>query len=226
MKSIAANDHDLRAALTRHGIELPDDQIERLDRYARLLWDWNTRLNLTRHTTYDKFVGRDLLDALQIAPLLETAERVLDVGSGGGAPGIPLAIVRPDVHVALCEAVGKKARVLAQIVEALGLPIPVFAARVQDVLVDHDFDTLVARAVGPLWKVLSWLAPHWGQFNRVLFVKGPKWLEERGEARHRGMLRGLSISRKASYPLAGTESESVILEVRPADSHPSARGDR
>jgi 16S rRNA (guanine527-N7)-methyltransferase len=204
----------LRAALGRHRIELPDAQVELLDRYVRLLWQWNETLNLTRHTTYDKFVGRDCCDALELCRLLETGERVLDVGTGGGLPGVILAIVRPDVAVSLCDSVGKKARALEQIVRQLGLDTPVYAARVQDLLVDHHFDTLIVRAVGPLWKVLSWLAPHWGQFERVLLIKGPKWIEERNEARHRGVLRGLRLSRVGSYPLSGTESQSVILEAR------------
>jgi len=55
-----------------------------LERYATRLWDWNTRLNLTRHTTYEKFVSRDLIDSLQLSQLLEPDERVLDVGTGGG----------------------------------------------------------------------------------------------------------------------------------------------
>lgn len=206
---------DLRAALARYGVSLEDEPIDLLGRYARLLWDWNAKINLTRHTDYDKFVGRDVVDALAVADLIETGERVLDVGTGGGVPGVILAIARPDIRVALCDSIGKKARVVEQIVAELGLDAPVYAARVQDVLAEREFDTLVARAVGPLWKMLSWLGDSWGRFDRLLLIKGPKWGEERNEARHRGLLRELSVRRRAGYHLAGTESEGVILEVRP-----------
>src|SRR5436189_2404112 len=107
----------LAAALARHGIELPAAQVERLDRYCRLLWDWNTKLNLTRHTDNEKFVGRDLVDSLQLASHLRAEEEVLDVGTGGGVPGVVLAILRPDLKVALCDSVGKKARAVESIVK-------------------------------------------------------------------------------------------------------------
>lgn len=208
----------LAAALDRHGITLEAEQIEQLDRYARQLWDWNSRINLTRHTDYERFVSRDLRDVQALADLLETGEHVLDMGSGGGVPGIPLAIVRPDITVALCDSVAKKARVVGEIVIALGLEIPVHNLRAEQVVEEHDVDTIVARAVGPLEKILRWVGPHWDRFNRLLLIKGPSWTEERQAARERGLLRGLELRRKVSYPLAGTESEGVVLEVRRLES--------
>lgn len=205
----------LSLALVRHGLSLPPEQVVLLNRYCRLLWDWNEKLNLTRHTDYEKFVARDLMDSLALAEQLARGERVLDVGTGGGVPGVVLAIVRPDLHVELCESVGKRAKVVESIVVELGLAVPVHHAPVQSVLAARSFDALVARAVAPLAKVLSWLAPHWGQCGRLLIVKGPKWVQERGEARHRGLLRALELRRVKSYPLAGTPSESVVLAISP-----------
>jgi len=77
----------LQAALDEQALSLPPEQVERLDQYCRLLWEWNSRLNLTRHTDYRKFVARDLIDSLAFAEFLSTGERVLDVGTGGGVPG-------------------------------------------------------------------------------------------------------------------------------------------
>src|SRR6187401_3195731 len=91
----------LSAALARHGLTLPAEQVAQLDRYCRLLWEWNDKLNLTRHTDYEKFVSRDLIDSLELAKLLRPGEEVLDVGTGGGVPGIVLAILRPDLKVTL-----------------------------------------------------------------------------------------------------------------------------
>jgi 16S rRNA (guanine527-N7)-methyltransferase len=211
-------DDTLAAALVRHGIALEHEQVELLDRYARLLWDWNTRINLTRHTDFERFVGRDLRDVMALAELLEAGEHVLDMGTGGGVPGVPLAIVRPDITVLLSESVGKKARAVGEIVAALGLPIAVYNRRAEEIVEVENVDTIVARAVGPLEKILTWLGPHWDRFNRLLLVKGPSWSEERQAARHRGLLRGLELRRKVSYPLAGTESEGVVLEVRREES--------
>jgi 16S rRNA (guanine527-N7)-methyltransferase len=205
----------LQAALQRHAIELPPEQVEHLDRYCKLVWDWNTKINLTRHTDYEKFVSRDLVDTLELSKLLAEGEEVLDVGSGGGVPGVLLAILRPDLHLALCESVGKKAAVLEQIVRGLDLPTPIYACRAEHLLGDFRFDAIVARAVGPLWKMLKWFEPHWLYIGRLLAVKGPKWPEERGEARHRGYMGKLNLRTAASYPLAGTKSDSVILKIWP-----------
>ncbi|MCE5301564.1 MAG: 16S rRNA (guanine(527)-N(7))-methyltransferase RsmG [Planctomycetaceae bacterium] len=209
-----ATEDNLNEAMARHQIELPRPQVERLDRYCRLLWDWNAKLNLTRHTDYEKFVARDLIDSLAIAQFLEPGETVLDVGTGGGVPGVLLAIVRNDLRVSLCESIGKKARAVADIVQQLGLATPVLNARVQEVLAAERFDTLVIRAVARLKKLLEWLRPHWNAFDRLLILKGPSWLDERGEARHYGLLHDLALRKLTSYPLPGTDSESVLLQIR------------
>ena len=208
-------DDNLAAAMARHQIELPAAQVALLTRYCELLWDWNTKLNLTRHTDYEKFVARDLIDSLAFAQFLAPAEKVLDVGSGGGVPGVVLAIVRGDLQISLSESVAKKARVLADIVARLGLPTPVVHARAEDILTEQRFNTLVVRAVARLKKLLEWFRPHWGAFDRLLVLKGPSWVEERGEARHYGLMHDLALRKLFSYPLPGTESESVLLQISP-----------
>lgn len=208
---------NLAAALVRHHIELAEEQVELLDRYCQALWSWNEKLNLTRHTDYEKFVARDVVDSLALEPFLDSGARVLDVGTGGGVPGIVLAISRPDLDVSLCDSVAKKAKVVEEIVRELGLPVRVFHAPAQEVVVRAEFDVLVARAVAPLAKLLVWFKGQWGRFDRLLVIKGPAWVEEREAAREAGLFRGLALRKLASYPLAGTESESVVLSIRRAE---------
>ena len=214
---------DLAAAMAEHGIELPDEQVAQLERYCGLLWDWNSRLNLTRHTDYPRFVARDLVDSLAFAEFLQSGERILDVGTGGGVPGVVLAIVRPDLDVALAESVAKRARAVADIVERLGLDVPVHATRAEDLLGRWRCNTLVVRAVAGLAKLLRWLRPQWESFDRLLVVKGPAWIEERGEARHAGLLRNMALRKLKSYPLPGTDSESVVLQICPKERMLDAR---
>ncbi len=206
----------LEEALMRHNItSLSPRQLELLDRYCRLLWDWNEKINLTRHTTYDKFVARDMIDSLAISRQLAADEDILDFGTGGGVPGIVLAVLRPDISVSLCDSVGKKARVVAQIVEELGLDLDVHNAPGQDLLADGLHDTIVTRAVAALPKLLTWVAPHWVSFHRMLVVKGPAWVEERREARRLGMFQDLQLRKLDEYRLPGADHPSVVLEIKP-----------
>lgn len=208
---------NLAEVINQHRIALPEPQVRLLERYCALLWDWNTKLNLTRHTDYQKFVARDLVDSLTFAEFLEPKERILDVGTGGGVPGVVLAIVRPDLDVSLCESVRKRARAVADIVARLGLSVPVYPVRAEQLLADHRFNTLVIRAVARLAKLLAWFRPHWHHFDRMLVLKGPAWVEERAEARHRGYMADLALRKLASTPLPGTQSESVLLQICPKE---------
>jgi 16S rRNA (guanine527-N7)-methyltransferase len=205
----------LAEALAAHAIALPPEQLARLDAYRALLWEWNAKLNLTRHTDYETFVIRDVVDSLELAKLIPPQAKVLDVGTGGGVPGVIIAIMRPDLHVELCESVAKRAKVVAEIVATLELPIPVYNARAEDLLGDAQFDIVVARAVAPLAKMLAWFADCWPGIGQLLLIKGTRWTEERGEARHRGVLKPLELRVAATYLTPVTGAENVILRIWP-----------
>ena len=165
-------------------------------------------------------MSRDVADAAAIGLQLARGEHVLDVGTGGGVPGALLAILRPDLRVELCDSVAKKARAVREIVEETGLSLPVHEAAGQAVVKaaaarGERFDTLVVRAVAPLVKLLSWFEPIAGDFGRLLVVKGPRWEEEKGEARHKGFAKKVTVRRIAAWPIRGSDNESVLLEIRP-----------
>jgi 16S rRNA (guanine527-N7)-methyltransferase len=205
---------ELKEQLAAHQIPVADDKIEQLDLYRQLLWSWNERMNLTRHTTMEKFVGRDVADSYELTKLLEQGERVLDIGTGGGVPGIVVAILRPDLSVSVCDSTQKKARAAEAIVADLGVPIRVYPNRAEEILEITTFDTLVARALAPLAKVLGWLRPHLDAFDRLLMIKGRSWVDERSEARQAGLMRGLQLRKAATYVAPGSGAESVILSIR------------
>lgn len=215
----------LRDVLLRQEFSFAPEIIEQLERFCHALWQWNEKINLTRHLDYDRFVSRDVMDSWQLVQLMEPGEVVLDVGSGGGVPGLVMAILRPDLSFSVCESVGKKARVLEDLVKQLKLPVPVYAARAEAVLEKHRFTTLTARAVGSIRKMCQSLDGHWPAIGRLLLVKGPGWVEERGEARHFGLLKSLELRKLASYPMPGTDSESVILQLRPRDRNSTSDSD-
>jgi 16S rRNA (guanine527-N7)-methyltransferase len=197
---------------------LAAEQVELLEKYCRLLWDWNEKLNLTRHTDYEKFVARDVVDSLQLAALIESGERVLDVGTGGGVPGIILAITRSDLDVVLCESMAKKAKAVSDIVKRLDLNVRVYHSRAEAILQDEHFDTLVIRAVAPLDKLMTWFKPVRGSFDQMLVIKGPAWTAERAKARERQLHKVFNLRKEAEYKIPGTEVESVVLRIWPQDA--------
>lgn len=209
----------LQDALSKYQINLVPEQIHLLDQYCRLRWEWNQRMNLTRHDTYDQFVARDVVDSLSFARCLQPDEVILDVGTGSGVPGVVLSILRPDLQVFLSETVSKRARAVADIVSQLGLKIPVLIGRAEKYLEagGWEFHSLVIRAVAPLLDLLRWFRPHWESYDRMLILKGPRWVEERGQARHHGLMHGLALRVVDRYTIPGTMAESVLLQICPED---------
>lgn len=218
--------HDIKAEaklteqLGRYNISLSPGKVRRLAKYCKLLWFWNEKLNLTRHTDFEKFVARDLVDSLALAEFLEKGERILDVGTGGGVPGIVLAIVRPDLEIELCDSTGKKANAVAEILREMKIEeIPVWNSKAEDLLTKRKYTTLTVRAVSRMPQLLKMFAPHWHSFERILLLKGPNWVAERGESRHLGLMENLALRVLKAYPpqaeeeLVSSGTQSVVLQV-------------
>ena len=204
---------ELVSILSTHKLSVDEQHLDALHRYCQLLWKWNDRINLTRHTDYEAFVTRDLLDTLQLAKHLPAETQLLDIGSGGGVPGIPLAILRPDLKVSLAESVGKKAKVLETIVRKLKIDVKVYGKRGEDVLKSKKFDVLTIRAVASLRKLLFWFQRQQRHFDHMLLIKGPKWVDERVEAEEEGLMANVICDVVDEYATPGRDHNSVILKV-------------
>lgn len=207
--------NDLEETIAKYGLEIPSQSLSTIDGYCRLLWNINHTLNLTRHTDFEKFVSRDLVDTIELSKLIPENQHVLDVGSGGGVPGMVLSIIRPDLNVTLTDSVGKKTAALDKIAEGLGLDLEIYNCRAEDLLQDFRFDVTIARAVGPLRKICTWLENGWLNAGRLLAVKGPKWKEEIKDANELQLMRKLLVEKVAEYSTPGTDWNSVILEIKP-----------
>ena len=132
------------------GLTLDQAQRDRLARYLALLEKWNRVYNLTAIRSRERMVTHHLLDSLAIAAHVR-GPRVLDVGSGAGLPGIPLAVARPELALTLLDANHKKAAFLQQAIVELALPnAAVVAARVESWDTALRFDTIVSRAFAEL----------------------------------------------------------------------------
>jgi 16S rRNA (guanine527-N7)-methyltransferase len=166
------------------GIAFDPGDLEKLGRYLALLLDANTRFNLTAITEPVQAWTRHILDSLTLVPFLDSfeAKSVIDIGSGGGLPGIPLAIALPDVKFTLVEATGKKAAFLADVSKQLGLSnAHVLQERAEVIGQDHQnyrekFDVVIARAVGRLPVLLELTVPLSKVGGHVLAMYVVKWV--------------------------------------------------
>jgi 16S rRNA (guanine527-N7)-methyltransferase len=154
------------------GLELTAPQAARLVAHLDLLDEWNARMNLTAIRDRPSQITKHVLDSLSVRPHLR-GRRIADVGSGAGFPGIPLAIVAPELHFALVESTGKKCRFLEHVRDALGLAnVEVVQSRAEGYKPAVRFDTVLARAVGPIADLVRVAGPLVAGGGRLLAMKG------------------------------------------------------
>ena len=162
----------LKRGLSAMGVELPPERHEKLLAYLALLYKWNRTYSLTALKEQDRAVSHHLLDSLSILPCVPGG-RLLDVGSGGGTPGIPLAIARPDLAVTLLDSNSKKAAFLRQAAIELELPnVAVHGGRVEQYHPEGGFAAITSRAFAELADFV--------RLSRHLLVPEGYWLAMKG----------------------------------------------
>ena len=185
------------------------EQQEKLLAYLDLLYKWNRVYSLTALKEDDQAVSHHLLDSLSILPFVPTGN-LLDVGSGGGTPGIPLAIARPELAVTLLDSNTKKAAFLRQAAIELGLNnIAVHSGRVEQYHPDTGFAAITSRAFAELADFVS--------LSKHLLAPGGRWLAMKGVRPEEEMARlPDDVGVDAAYPLTvpGIDGERHLVVLR------------
>ena len=171
---------ELRLLLAAAGLELDETALSRLETYHDMLLDWNTRMDLTS-VSADRMAARHFLDSLlplKASGLIPEEGRLIDVGTGAGFPGLPLAIARPSLQVTLLEAQGKRCQFLQAVCQALGLEnVTIINDRAENLgrAEGHreGYDRAVARAVAALPVLAEYLLPFVRVGGMALCWKGP-----------------------------------------------------
>ena len=171
----------LRDGALTLGLALSDAQHEKLLDYLALLLKWNAVYNLTSVRDPRQMLTQHLLDAMAALQAFSHAKRVLDVGSGGGLPGIVLAIWAPQMQVAMIDTVHKKTAFLTQVKAELGLAnVSIYTGRVEELEVKQKFDVITSRAFAELADFVNWSGHLLEEGGQMIALKGQAPLEEIG----------------------------------------------
>jgi len=166
------SDPTLIAGAAQLGIELSELQAQQLIRVLDELDDWNQRMNLTAIKERGAQITKHLLDSLSVQPFLQ-GERVLDVGTGAGFPGLPLAIVNPSRQFMLLDSTAKKLKFIEHVSRSLELPnVQTVHTRAENFRPAQRFDIVLSRAVGPVEQFVKWAGHLVVGGGRLLAMKG------------------------------------------------------
>lgn len=204
-----------KAAL--YGADLDDKALERFDIYARLLVEWNEKINLTAITEPDEIVIKHFVDSLSIFSAIDVPEgaKVIDVGTGAGFPGVAMLIARPDLDITLMDSTNKKLNVIRDILDNIGLEANVVHKRAEEAGQSKDFresyDFATARAVSNLRDLSEFCLPFVKVGGTFISMKSAKADEEIEEGKKAISVLGGRIKEKKTFNLESAGERTVIL---------------
>lgn len=192
-------------------IEISQNKLEKLEKYADLLKKWNHTYNLVGKSTLEEIYSRHILDSLQLVQYINKTSlknnKILDFGAGAGMPSVMLAIILDDYNIVACERIGKKCQFLNQVRRELVLDN--FTVIQKDVININDlFDIITCRAVASISDILKLTDSIKQNEQTYLLPKGKNYLDEITEAKN----NGYNFSYKLSKSIVS--EESVILELK------------
>jgi 16S rRNA (guanine527-N7)-methyltransferase len=206
---------------TELSLDLIPIQFAAFQQYAELLQIWNQRFNLTAIRDPDEIWSRHFLDSLTCLRAMRSTpkNRVIDIGTGAGFPGLPIKIVYPEIHLTLVESIGKKADFCTEVVQKLGLEnVDIIPSRAEELgrHPDHreQYDWAIARAVAPMPILAEYLLPFVRVGGKMLAQKGKDGEMEAAKSNNAFTTLGGELERVLPVFLPGTEARTLIVVAK------------
>ncbi len=202
----------------RINVNLSDKSIIDFYEYMQLLLEWNKKINLTAITEEDEIIVKHFVDSLTILKYIDEEEKIIDVGTGAGFPGIPLAIVKRKNKFTLVDSLNKRINFLKEVKEKIELNnIEAIHSRAEDFGQDKNqresFDIAISRAVAKLNTLVEYLIPLVRLNGKIICMKGNQIEEELKEASFAIKELGGEIKQKEEFLLPGTDIKRTIIVI-------------
>jgi 16S rRNA (guanine527-N7)-methyltransferase len=219
LKGMLAMHTNFKTWMEDVGISITEQQFSKLANYLQLLKDKNEELNLTRITDNREVWIKHILDSLMVAPFFEKPNmRVADIGTGGGLPGIPLAILFPSAKFTLIDSTEKKMAAVAEFAHKLNLPnVHCIAGRIEALAHEpghrEEYDLVLVRALAPLRTLVELAIPLIHPYGYVVAYKGPEYISELSQSRNAIEKLRCESPRVFQYTLPEGMGDRTLLRI-------------
>ncbi len=199
-------------------IKLNENEVQSFKKYMDLLLEWNTKINLTAITEEDEIILKHFLDSCTIMKYIKSEDKIIDIGTGAGFPGIPLKIINPDIHITLMDSLNKRINFLNDVIDKLSLKnIDAVHSRAEDLARNEKFrekyDIAVSRAVANLSTLSEYMLPFVKIGGKCICMKGPNIDGEVENAKGAISKLGGRIKSIDNFKLGNTENERNIIVI-------------
>lgn len=209
----------------KNNIKVNDNELENLYEYMLGIIEWNDKINVTAITQEKLFIVKHFIDSLLINHYLQGKEKIIDIGTGGGFPGIPLKILNKEKKFTLIDAVNKKLNVIRDLSEKIGLVnLEIIHTRAEDLASKKEYremyDVATTRAVSNLSTILEYMLPFVKVGGIAVCMKGPNYKDELEEAQKAIEILGGKIENIETFKLEG-EIERNVLVIKKVKNTPN-----
>ena len=210
---------NLRSKLEMMGVIISDDIANKLKEYMSLLLEWNEKINLTAIINEEDIILKHFVDSLTILKYIDNRDKIIDIGTGAGFPGMPIGVVNSDVKITLMDSLNKRIIFLDTVIEELKLQnVKTIHARAEELARNkkyrEQYNVAVSRAVANLSTLVEYMLPFINVGGNCICMKGPNVQNELSEAKNAIKELGGEIKIVDKIILPGTDYERNIIVIK------------
>ena len=200
----------------KNNIQISNEEIEKLYIYMKEILEWNEKVNVTAIKDEKEFIVKHFIDSLTIEKYITNGEKVLDIGTGAGFPGIPIKITKNKSHVDLVDSVNKKLNVIRDVIPKIKLEdIECIHTRAEDLAKNvkyrESYDVVTSRAVANLTTLVEYMLPFVKVGGKIICMKGPNVEEELAESKKAISILGGKIEQIENINIDSDYERNIII---------------